>query len=408
MTVTGWPAIGELGVAATRRKLIKLHDGLLRTTELCAAWVLAEADTWEKIAWGQEVWRFARCVDLVHRRLDELGGRDDGDAGVGRFYIEMVNRMFALVTTAARKGALYGLVLPDLLGVAVAQREATSSFCDEPSASALTDVIALLSERARPKPSPDTALERLFRVSGGVAGDAALPADEDRHSIAQLVSTPARDPGLEVRTKVPRPPITEYRVEFLHTLAFDIEICAAEICACILVEHRDAPWGLRFDMARQTWDEMRHAASLLLRVEALGGHLGMYPIDREIWNNFRAGESAAEQLMIEQRLGEGEGLDGCLAIHQKLVACGDLETAAIFEYILADEINHVRRGNFWIRHLVGGDDSEVAALETRVRAKLRRIGVEPTMAAFDVAVLRQAGFTDAEIAALPRKLMIMS
>jgi len=398
MKATGWPAIGALGVAATRQRLTTLHDGLLRATELCAAWVLAEADTWEKIRWGQEVWRFARCVDAVHRRLAELGGGPE--AAAGRFYAELVNRMFEIDGAAARAGALHGLILPDLRAVAVAQRELTSSYCDEPSASTLTEVIALLAEDPRPEVCPDAGLARLFRASGGLAGEVALPAEEDRHPIARLVATPARDPRLDVRPKVPRPPVAEHRVEFLHTLAFDIEICAAEICARILAEHTDAPWGLRFDMARQTWDEVRHAASLLLRVEALGGSLGMYPIDREIWHCFRAGDALAEQLMIEQRLGEGQGLDGCLAIHGKLLACGDAETAAIFEYILADEINHVRRGNFWIRHLLGGDERALAALEAQARAKLVGLGIDLSVGPVDVAVRRQAGFTDAEIAAM--------
>ena len=59
----------------------------------------------------------------------------------------------------------------------------------------------------------------------------------------------------------------------------DAELCAAELMARNSHEHPEMPWDFHVDMARQTWDEVRHARvhDILMPTE-LGCRWGDYPI----------------------------------------------------------------------------------------------------------------------------------
>ena len=57
------------------------------------------------------------------------------------------------------------------------------------------------------------------------------------------------------------------------------ELCAAELTARNSHEHPEMPWDFHVDMARQTWDEIRHAEILdRLMTTELGCHWGDYPV----------------------------------------------------------------------------------------------------------------------------------
>ena len=70
----------------------------------------------------------------------------------------------------------------------------------------------------------------------------------------------------------------EEQNHFFHGL-MDAELCAAELMARNSHEHPEMPWDFHVDMARQCWDEIRHAEvhDRLMATE-LGCHWGDYPI----------------------------------------------------------------------------------------------------------------------------------
>ena len=70
----------------------------------------------------------------------------------------------------------------------------------------------------------------------------------------------------------------EEQRHFFHGL-MDAELCAAELMARNSHEHPEMPWDFHVDMARQTWDEIRHAEvhDALMATE-LGCHWGDYPV----------------------------------------------------------------------------------------------------------------------------------
>src|SRR5436190_4160959 len=61
------------------------------------------------------------------------------------------------------------------------------------------------------------------------------------------------------------------------------EITSLDIAAQCLVDFPDAPWELRMELARQSWDETRHVLVLGRRLKELGGYKGEFPISTFEW-----------------------------------------------------------------------------------------------------------------------------
>ncbi|MEO8441614.1 MAG: DUF455 family protein, partial [Betaproteobacteria bacterium] len=141
-----------------------------------------------------------------------------------------------------------------------------------------------------------------------------------------------------------------HRCQRLHR-EYNQEVQSLEIAAACLSDFPQAPWDLRLELARQCWDEARHAALLYRRLEANGGTKGQYPIANLGWSVVTMLNSLAARLAIQHRTFEAGSLDiGAIAI-STFREFGDEATAEVLEVIEADEIPHVRFGNEWVKRL---------------------------------------------------------
>ena len=190
------------------------------------------------------------------------------------------------------------------------------------------------------------------------------------------------------------------------------EIGSMEIAAQSLVDFPDAPWDLRMQLARQTYDESRHVEGLYVRLKELGGRKGEFPVANFEWAVTNTCDTIAARLAIENRTFEAGQMDllGTLCKHWR--AAGDHRTAEMLESILADEVNHVRFANRWIKKLAKEDGrvllkvamairffSEASAAVYGSDAKQPHSGKLRNHAHIDVNVedRREAEFTDDEI-----------
>jgi uncharacterized ferritin-like protein (DUF455 family) len=144
------------------------------------------------------------------------------------------------------------------------------------------------------------------------------------------------------------------RKERLHR-HMNNEIGGIEIAAQMLVEFPDAPWELRMELARQCWDETRHVALLYRRLLQLGGRKGEFPISNFEWCVTGTFDHIAARLAVQNRTFEAGQMDILGKVTQSWRAAGDEETAQMLEGILADEIQHVRFANQWIRKMIEQD-----------------------------------------------------
>ncbi|MGO9455166.1 MAG: DUF455 family protein [Candidatus Binataceae bacterium] len=137
------------------------------------------------------------------------------------------------------------------------------------------------------------------------------------------------------------------------------ELQAMEAAGRTLFDFPDAPWEFQLDMARQVWDESRHAEIFERLVEYMGAHAGDYVETEILWRCTQAEDPAARVAGINRGL---EGLacdvfDQLIRIAQRN---GDEVIERSIDYVLADEITHVRMGSKWMRKLTEGDPDRLA------------------------------------------------
>jgi Protein of unknown function (DUF455) len=193
------------------------------------------------------------------------------------------------------------------------------------------------------------------------------------------------------------------------------EVTSLDIAAQCLADFPDAPWELRLELARQCWDESRHVQVLHRKLRAMGGRKGEFPISAFEWNVTCALDDLAGRLATQNRTFEAGAMDVVGGLAPALRGA-DPEIAEILEGILADEIQHVRFANRWIKRLVEQDRRVLLKVAAAVRFLARanallqgRSGgtapAEPDdrTPAVNVEDRRLAEFSDEEIAEILRQ-----
>jgi len=187
---------------------------------------------------------------------------------------------------------------------------------------------------------------------------------------------------------------------------YNQEVQTIEIAALCLVDFPDAPWELRMELARQCWDEARHAEICFRRLKAMGGWKGMYPIANLDWSVVGMLDSLAARLTVQNRTFEGGSLDierGEIAMHLER---GDHATAEIVEAVGADEIHHVRFANQWLKRMTDAQPRTVLEV-AQAMAWLRQVveatgGESQHEIATNVHDRELAGFSSTEISEVER------
>jgi uncharacterized ferritin-like protein (DUF455 family) len=178
---------------------------------------------------------------------------------------------------------------------------------------------------ARPDNHILVPLDRMFqaRVDQGFSPTAAMPHEED---------------FLKGR---------------LHGIAVG-EMQAMEAAGRTLFDFPDAPWEFQLDMARQVWDESRHTEIFAKLLEYLGSYIGEFPESEVLWSCTQVDDPACRVAGINRGL-EGLACDVFEQIIRLAQRMGDEVIERAVDYVLADEITHVRMGSKWMRKLTEGD-----------------------------------------------------
>lgn len=235
-----------------------------------------------------------------------------------------------------------------------------------------------------PVPIEDTKLVRGVRVRND-------PAREACFTIVHLHEDVPDDGGMG----------PEHRRQRLHR-EYNQEVQTIEVAASCLSDFPDAPWKLRMELARQCWDEARHAKLIYLRLLANGGKKGDYPIANLDWSVVTMLDSMAARLAIQHRTFEAGSLD----IEQVAIPlfrnAGDDGTADVMDAIAADEIHHVRFANVWLKQMTDADPRIVLKIASAV-AWLKKVvqatgGDAPHEIPTENAMRLLAGFSKAEVA----------
>jgi len=223
-----------------------------------------------------------------------------------------------------------------------------------------------------------------------------------------FTENPARDARFQVKDRwiecpnLP-PEHPHHQIEFFQR-QMNEEINSIEASARCLTDFPDAEWELRLELARQCADESRHARLYRRLLESRGGYVGQYPVLNFQYRIITNRKTLVERLAIQNRSFEAGGIDaiafGITAARQ----AGDHQTADMYEAQLADEVNHVRFANRWIRKSIEKDRRALlaigAALTDTAIAFAEVMGKEATEGVsypIDEIGRLDAGFTPDEI-----------
>jgi hypothetical protein len=237
-------------------------------------------------------------------------------------------------------------------------------------------------------------------------------------------TTLRRDPARDCRFTIAHDHAEMYSsrgmsvVERREKLHRDInnEIQSLEIAAQTLVDFPEAPWDLRMALARQCWDEARHARLFRQLLEANGGRLGEYPILNQEWGVVCMLGSIAARLSVQNRAFEAGALD-LFRQDMSRWRAADEHTAEVMEAVLEDEVQHVRSGNEWLVSMSRNDPRvllEMARAVDYLRRVVEALTPKPSEVSIDGVALgaarrdiqpseqdrRAAAFTESEIAAV--------
>jgi uncharacterized ferritin-like protein (DUF455 family) len=132
------------------------------------------------------------------------------------------------------------------------------------------------------------------------------------------------------------------------------ELQALEGAARSLWDFPDAPWEFKMNMARQCWDEGRHVQIFEKLLAHLGGEPGMFPESTFLF------ECACSEDPAMRVAGVNRGLEGLACdVFRDMIRyaekTGDETMRQAIDYVLADEITHVRFGSEWVKAFTDGD-----------------------------------------------------
>ena len=137
----------------------------------------------------------------------------------------------------------------------------------------------------------------------------------------------------------------------------------------------DVPFALKLDMARQCWDEARHCEISVKLSEWMGTEIG------EFGENAFLFQAACNPDPVLRLTGVNRALEGlAIDVFNTMKEFGDLAGDPVLEFcedwMLADEVTHVKMGSDWLRTLTATDkERQKRALEfQRVVDKLFSFG----------------------------------
>jgi uncharacterized ferritin-like protein (DUF455 family) len=355
---------------------------LRELVHLSCGWLPLAADFELKYRLGDHLHDDARAISRVRRRLYELRHPSEYPGAPGEELAALLDRMDGAGEPSEYIAIAYGEVKPALLRAIRIHLEGLDPVSDEPSLRLLSK-LASNQERhmeelsVAGRRSPGQGIDRTPEDPGAL--EIRLKAEPRPLRVMARIDAPARDEFVEVTEQgdpflaaelyVNDPELNHVPVEpeeqrhFFHGL-MDAELTAAELMARNSHEYPEMPWDFHVDMARQIWDEMRHArVHHALMPTELGCRWGDYPVTFSYFKSIYAHDLLG-RLALFNSTSEQKAMWRHSRRREALTERGQEKVAMVFDYLLADEVPHVHNGVRWGTHLLGGDE---AAYRRKVR-----------------------------------------
>ena len=185
----------------------------------------------------------------------------------------------------------------------------------------------------------------------------------------------------------------EGRAALCHAVAH-IEFNAINLALDAAQRFHDMPPAYYRDWISVAQDEARHFLMMRERLRQLGFDYGDFPAHNGLWE---AAEKTAHDVLVRMacvpRVLEARGLDVTPPMIKRLREVRDLETVAVLEIILAEEVRHVEIGTRWFRWCCAQRELDPVSTFRRLLGE-QGIVLRPP---FNHSARRQAGFWPEEL-----------
>ena len=154
---------------------------------------------------------------------------------------------------------------------------------------------------------------------------------------------------------VDRPAAAERSRSLMHGI-FVGEIQALEGAGrtCFDFDDTEAPFQLKLDMARQCWDESRHCEISVKLGDHMGTEIGEYTESTFLYSAACNPDPVLRLCGVNRAL-EGLAIDVFNTMREFGMKSGDPVLEFCEDWMLADEVTHVKMGSDWLRRLTDND-----------------------------------------------------
>ncbi len=359
------------------------------------------ADLRVKIILGTHLWEIGQTLRDFSARLAELREHSDYPARPSEKYEAFLMRLDDAPTPMHQIAGMYEVLSPQLIRVYQEYKKDCDALLDEPTVRVLDEAQARHERFRDDLENLLTPLNEDEEARKAVA-EWVKPFRAELIELGPLTELPLRRRQTRVWSPVPTltqftrpaefvfgmdhgideraiyggpeefyfPLDEEFRRHFLHHMV-DAELVAAEIMAWNIYEHPEMPLAFHVDMARQVWDEVRHARVQWDYLDALGVTPGEYPVFHG-FDLLLVKHPLLERLVLFNRLGEAGAAQRHRRRNRYLRENGQVQIAILFDYLHADEVPHVGNGERWGKYLFKGKGEEFGAYCRRVQDAFRQ------------------------------------
>ena len=132
------------------------------------------------------------------------------------------------------------------------------------------------------------------------------------------------------------------------------EMQALEAAGRTTWDFPELEWGFKMNMARQCWDEARHVQIYEKLLGHVGAYVGMFPEATFLFECACSDDPAMRVAGVNRGL-EGLACDVFRDMIRYAEKLGDDLMRQAIDFVLADELTHVRFGSEWVREFTKGN-----------------------------------------------------
>lgn len=363
---------------------------------ILAGWVVKMPDFDAKLAFGLQMHRAMERATSLRSRVNGLCYATANEPTLAEGWRSLLSHVDRAQTPARLIAAIYRWLHPHRIELYETHLRETDPDGDRASVELIRSFLPPMKEERKRglslspvNPRADDQawfreLEALWRARTAgppstVANALWTPVDRVRAAVRPQGSRFSRQGSLGL---LPVDPVHDARDVgmFLHK-ELDEEYTTLELMARNSYEHPDMPWAFHRDMARQVSDEARHAVMIERLMTARGFRHGDFALSASSYDGIYEFEPCTAgsrrellwRMLIRQTFMEGLAIDNLAHEIERRRSIGQTDIAAVFEYILRDEVFHAQSGLRWSRELVGGDpDAVVEARDEAIHYFTRR------------------------------------